>query len=367
MICVKDEIREYALSIGFDVVGFTGADVFDIADVLKERGEKGYLSGLEKGGIEERIDPRKVLPEARSIISVGIYYGGTKRSEKNKGMISQSGRGRDYHLILDKMMGELVDYLKCEYNAEAVCLADNDPLVDREIARRAGVGFFGKNCSIINPFMGSWIFLGEILTDLDILPDVPLMHDCGDCDRCIKACPTGAIAAPYVLNAKRCLSYVTVMKGFVPSEFRERLQNRIYGCDTCQEACPYNRVDLPVNSCLAQDIPYDMEDIGFILSMDSKQFKESFKNTSAGWRGRTVIQRNGLIAAGNMRLKGQAENIIRLLSDERPVIRGTAAWAISRIMGKEALGILYEASKIEKDSEVRREIEEAISWIKKGQ
>ncbi|MDI6601491.1 MAG: tRNA epoxyqueuosine(34) reductase QueG [Thermoanaerobacteraceae bacterium] len=363
---MKDRIKEYAKSIGFDLVGFTDADVFDIADVLRERGQKGYLSGLEKGDIEERIDPEKVLPGARSIIALGLYYGGAKKHENGKGRVSRSAWGRDYHTVLGSMMGELVEYLKKEYGAKSISLVDNNPMVEREIARRAGIGFYGKNCSIINPDMGSWIFLGEILTDLSIEPDAPLEHDCDDCERCIKACPTGAIAGPYEINAKKCLSYITVMKGFVPEEMKDKLQNRIYGCDICQEACPYNKINFRRNPTLALDIPYDMEDLSFILSMDNKRFMESFKQTSAGWRGRTVLQRNALIAAGNMRIKGLADTVAGLLADQRPVIRGTAAWALSRIMGAESLDILHRAYDAEKDEDVKREIEDAMYWMKEG-
>lgn len=364
---MKEIIREYAKSIGLDVVGFTDAGILDVAEVLNEREHKGYLSGLEKGETMERTDPVKLLSGARSIISLGLYYGGRKKREDGKGKISGSGQGRDYHIVLGHMMGELAEFLKSEYGAKSISLTDNNQMVEREIARKAGVGFYGKNCSIINPDFGSMIFLGELITDLDIEPDRHIETDCGDCDRCVRACPTGAIAGPYEINAKRCLSYITVMKGFVSDELKDKLQNRIYGCDTCQEACPYNRVNRETNPALHMDTPFDMEDISFILSMDNREFKDSFGMTSAGWRGKTVIQRNALIAAGNMRIKGLADTVAGLLKDQRPVIRGTAAWALSKIMGSESLRLLNMAYEAEKDESAKVEIEDAIQRVQDGE
>ncbi len=361
---MKEKIRQYAKSIGFDVAGFTDAGILDVAGVLKDRERKGYLSGLEKGDAEERTDPSAMLPGARSIISLGIYYGGSKRKDSGGGKIARAGMGRDYHAVMGNMLGELKEFLQKEYGARSVALTDNNPMVEREIARRAGIGFYGKNCSIINPYMGSFIFLGELITDMYIRPDMPLEAGCGDCDRCMRACPAVAIVEPYEINAKKCLSYITVTKGFLPDDMKRRLQNRIYGCDTCQEACPYNRAGSGPNPAFDMDMSYDTEDIGFILTMNNREFKDSFCMTSAGWRGKTVIQRNALIAAGNMRAEGLANTVERLLSDPRPVIRGTAAWALSRILGKKSLGLLEETYRVERDESARLEISRAISGSK---
>ena len=360
---MKEKIRQYAQSIGFDIIGFTDAGPLNVTNVLKDRERKGYLSGLEKGNTAERTNPSELLPGARSIISVGLYYGGRRQRKTGNGKITMAAKGRDYHVVITEMLNRLADFLKDNWGASSTVMTDNNQMVEREIARKAGVGFYGKNCSIINPDMGSFIFLGELITDLYIVPDSPLDLSCGYCDRCLKACPTAAITRPYEINAQSCLSYITVKKGFLPEEVKDRLQNRIYGCDTCQEACPYNKGRFKNNPALDMYMPFDPEDIGFILSMNNKQFKESFCKTSAGWRGKTVIQRNALIAAGNMHLKGQADAVAALLTDCRPVIRAEAARALSKILGAKSLGQLTEAYRSEEDEQAKAEIARYIEVI----
>lgn len=333
---IKNEIKNFAYSLGFDLVGFTTAEAFN-SEILYQREAKGYLSGLEEKDIKKRVTPRLSLNTAKSIIALGLSYNIPIKYVPKRGyaIISRSAYGKDYHKVMSDMMLKLVKYIEKMYNVKSIYMVDTGPLVDRMVAYRAGIGWYGKNCSIINDEYGSWIFLGEILTELELPPDSPVESRCGDCDLCLKACPTGALVSPYTLNANRCLSYNTVKKGILPDDIKDKMGMRIYGCDTCQEVCPVNkRAKYTNKNEFIPQPPMPLIPLEDVAKMDKKFFEEIFKHTSAGWRGKTTLQRNGIIAMGNSVDSRYLEILESFLNDSRPGISDAARWSLEKIRSR---------------------------------
>ncbi len=359
----KELIREYARSIGLDPVGFAGAHSFErLREMLEERHGKGYLSGFEAGTVDERIHPRLHLEEARSIIAAGLPYLRFSGQEDmcgidgSAGIISGSAAGEDYHRVLKGKLEQLAVYISRETpNFKYLIMVDTGPLVDREVAYRAGLGFYGKNCSIIAPSLGSGIFLGEMLVNIELEPDSVLDMDCGECGICLEKCPTGALVKPYTLDVARCISYLTQKKGIIPRELRSRIGVHIYGCDRCQRYCPYN------NKALGQTDEGVIVDIKELMEMGKRGFAERYKNSAAGWRGLNILKRNAVVALGNLKRGEDLDLLVKAIIHPSPVIRGHAAWAAGRIGGERAEGILIKALHTEKDEYVLDEIKKAIA------
>lgn len=349
-------IRDEARKLGIDALGFTSCEPFlNVEGVLKDREEKGYLSGFEEKDIEKRVYPGRLLENCSTIISAGISYNAGCRNESINGCtVSVCAWGQDYHTVLKEKLISLGEFIESRFNCRFRVFVDMGPIVEREAARRAGVGFTGKNCSIINPGYGSFIFLGEIITDLFIEPDAPLDDGCGDCDLCIKACPSGALCAPYTVNAKKCISYLTQSKD-VSLEDYKKIGRSIYGCDVCQKVCPKNRDAAFANH--EEFVPEEWNlhpDPYEILNISRKDFENTFKKTSSGWRGRKTLQRNALIALSNSKDKAKAaEQIKKFLQDERKDIRKTAILSLYNLLGKESIDTLRETYDIERDEDVK--------------
>lgn len=249
-----------------------------------------------------------------------------------------------------------------EPEAKLLSMVDTGALSDRAVAERAGIGWSGKNCAVLSPELGSWIYLGEIITDLPLPPDSALPEGCGDCTLCIDACPTGALVGPGQLNAQRCISYITQTKGFVSDEMKLKIGNRLYGCDTCQIVCPVNRkIDIRHHPELLPDPEVAKPLLRPLLSMGNREFREKFGSSSAAWRGRKPIQRNALIGLGNFRDAESVPDIAVVLRDDpRPELREAAAWALGRIGNQEALDGLREARSKEESVEVLDAIDKAL-------
>lgn len=369
---LKERVRQEAPRLGIDKIGFTSADPFtELKEVLLRHRELGRESGFEEPDLEKRIDPRLSFPggEPRSILSIAVAYP-TKmksppRSEPGayRGILSRSAWGEDYHRVLRERMSRLEAFLKeLVKGCRIESMVDTGALVDRAVAQRAGVGWYGNNCAIITPEFGSWVYLGEMITDIPFPPDEPILDSCGDCTICIDACPTGALVGKGELNASRCVSFVTQTKGFVDDELKRKIGNRLYGCDTCQIVCPKNKGhNWTHHPELIPDPEIAKPLLKPLLAMSNREFKERFGSSAASWRGKKPIQRNAIIALGNFRDVSAVPDLIRLLhKDERPVIRGTAAWALGRIGGEEALAALQEARERETDEEALREIIRAL-------
>ncbi|MDR0268563.1 tRNA epoxyqueuosine(34) reductase QueG [Paenibacillus sp.] len=366
---LKQDIKEAAADFGIDEIGFASADPFvSLKAILQNHRDLGYESGFEEPDLDKRITPELPSAEPASLISIAIAYSSkmidAPKNEpgKYRGVLSRTSWGKDYHHVLREAMGKLEDFIR-EKVPDAVMesMVDTGALVDRAVAERAGIGFSAKNCSIISPKWGSWIFLGEMVTNIPFPPDAPVTEDCGDCTMCIDACPTGALVGPGQLNAQRCISFLTQTKGFLPDEIMRKIGNRLYGCDTCQVICPknkgkhwtHNKDLLPVPE---KDRPLLLP----ILDLTNREFKEKFGESAAAWRGRKPIQRNAVIALGNYRDKSAVPKLGEvLLKDPRSELRGAAAWSLGRIGGEEALNIMNKSLADEQDEKVREMLGEA--------
>ncbi|MDR6226798.1 tRNA epoxyqueuosine(34) reductase QueG [Desmospora profundinema] len=367
---VKQALVEEAGRLGIDKIGFATADPFtELKERLVRHRENGFESGFEEQDLDKRTDPRLSLPEARTIIAIALAYPTrmenppANRPGEYRGLFCRASWGQDYHRVLrrkleglERRLQELVPDVTTEI------MVDTGALSDRAVAERAGIGFIGKNTSLITPEFGSWVFLGEMLVDIALPPDQPVTAGCGDCTACIDACPTGALVAPGQLNSQACLAYQTQTKGFLAEEYRDLLGGYLYGFETCQAVCPFNRKK---NFTHQEDFRPDPEQVKPLLkpllSISNREFRERFGSMAGSWRGKKPIQRNAIIALARFRDRTAVPDLIRLLQeDPRPVIRGTAAWALGRIGGTEAEEALCDAERNEKDPDVWREVEKAL-------
>ena len=253
---LKATVTTQARSCGFDLVGVTSADEFDAdRDAALERIREGRMDGLPwytESRVMRGTSPAELLPGARSVICLGLSYFGDDWPEDDvpplSGRVARYAWVRDYHRVMKRRMREFVRSVERELGAEIAArwYVDDGPMLDRAAANRAGIGWFGKNTNILTPQFGSWVFLGQVITDLELEPDAPLKKSCGSCVRCIEDCPTGAIVAPYVVDNARCISYLTIEnRGAIPRDLRPLMQDWVFGCDICQDVCPVNRKAQP--------------------------------------------------------------------------------------------------------------------------
>jgi epoxyqueuosine reductase len=373
---LKEEIKKNAPAFGIDKIGFASADpFFELKDRLQQQREKGYESGFEEPDIDKRVYPELTMPEAKSIISVAVAYPSKlKPSPKSKpgayrGIISRSAWGEDYHHVLRRRIRRLEQFiLERVPDARLTSMADTGVLADRAAAERAGMGWVGKNCSLITPEWGSWVFLGEVITNIPFPPDTPVLEACGECTICLDSCPTGALVGPGQLNAKRCISYLTQSKDFIADELKKKIGNRLYGCDTCQVVCPKNKgKHWDHQPEFTPDPELVKPELKPLLGLSNKQFKAKFGKSAASWRGKMPIQRNALIALGHFRDASAVPLIADILwNDQRPQMRETAVWALRRIGGNEAKQALTEALAREQDERVRQALLKALDSRESG-
>lgn len=316
---IRDFIIQKSQELAIDIIGFTdGQPLGEIRDFLLEKRDSNKFTEFEEEDIEKRINPKLTLPNCKSIIVLGLSYNVNYKAGQGinlKGKLSKSSWGLDYHRVLGEKMDSLITKMKEEVEFEYRAFSDTGPLVDRELAKKAGLGYYGKNCSIINREYGSFIFLGYILTDLDMKIDTRIIEDeCGDCKLCLEACPTGALESAYYLNPKKCISYLTQTKDIIPEDLRDKMGNNIYGCDSCQLVCPKNKkVRLSTSEEFIPKKTKGVVDIRELLSMSNREFKAKYGHMAGSWRGKNTLKRNAIIALGNMRDKGN----LPLLEDAR--------------------------------------------------
>ena len=381
-------IKEYARAVGFDAVGVARAEPFaEDRTVLRARIAAGHFSGLSWFTAERAdfsSDPRNLLPTARSIISLAMSYrpqglpkreAGAGEGGAPRGRISAYAWGRDYHAVLKERMERVVAFMRdaCGPAQQARTLVDTARILDRAAARRAGVGWVGKHSNVITKAAGSWVFLGEILTELELEPDEPLRTNCGSCDLCMRACPTGAIVAPYVVDSNRCISYLTIEhRGAIPRELRPLMGNWIFGCDLCQDVCPPNlRPGVPAHEEFrpgAADPAPEQDDASPgspelipLLTISPEEFRRRFGRTPVKRAKREGLQRNVAVALGNSGDRAAVPALARVLREAAPLVRAHAAWALGRLGGADAASALRSALANEEDSEVRAEIEAALA------
>lgn len=364
---LEADIKRFGLECGLDLVAIGPAQAYLRAQkILEERRRAGMYPHFTERDIDLRCQPERILPGARSVIAGAVSYLTRHRPRgsvagRPRGTLSRYAWGLDYHRILRERLEKLAAYVQQRLggSVDYQIHVDTGPPIDREVAARAGLGWFGKNAMLYAPGLGSWIFLGSIFLTAPLTPDPQVTLDCGECTRCIDACPTGAIVAPFTVDPHRCLSYVTQMPGMVPEELREPLGLRVFGCDVCQQVCPWNQDARVVDRPEFQPLPGVGPEPDLIqwLLMSSREFRENIGPTPMAWRGKKTLQRNAAIALGNSRNPLAIPALGKALrEDPKPVVRQAAAWALGRIGGPEAARYLEEALRNEKDPAVREEI-----------
>ena len=374
MLTLSQRLKLYALELGFSGCGFAPATPSPDLDAYLHwleagrHGTMGYLSRADR--IARRADPTLILPDARSLVMVSFDYyipltPPNLTHQPFRGRISNYAWGADYHPIMLNLLEELASFLKRTVGRAVTTRAyvDTGPILERSHARQAGLGFTGKNTLLIHPRRGSYFFLGEIITDyqLDNEETIPPMPGCGTCTRCLEACPTGAFPAPYILDARRCISYLTIEhKGPIPSDLRPLMSNWIYGCDICQEVCPWQRFAQP--SPEEAFHPASLDNVAPLLSdllqLTEASFAERYKGTALYRVRRERLVRNACVAAGNSGLPELAGYLIPLLRDTSPLVRAHAAWALGQLGGQQLA--LQSALEEETSEPVRAEIAQAL-------
>ena len=387
-------IKEFAYSLGFETARITSAEALPVAErVTKERIAQGLMDGLPwftAERAEVSCHPDALLPGAQSIITLAMCYLSEQPGETSdsvpRGRISRYAWGDDYHEIIKPKLEQFTAWLR-EYarkeisnDVETRLFVDTGRMVDRAVAQRAGLGWYGKNTNILTKGWGSWVFLAEIVTNLPLQTDTPLKTSCGNCEICLHACPTQALPTPYVLDNTRCISFLTIeLRGSIPLELRPLMGNLIFGCDICQEVCPVNIVaekrlglrntpkTLPMltHKAFRPRAPVGSSpELIPLLSLTEEQFRERFRHSPIRRTKRRGLLRNVCVALGNIGDQQAVPALISALHDHEALVRGHAAWALGRIGGEEAKQALQLALSAEEDQEVQKEIRSALADIR---
>jgi epoxyqueuosine reductase len=368
------QIKRLALEHGLTVSAVTTAEAFpEVFAILRDRIAAGHLAGMDWFTMERAAascDPHTLMAEPRAILSVGIAYWGHDAGKPDddvpRGRISRYARGVDYHDILPRRMRALHASIEtlAGHTVEARFLTDHARIVDRAVAARAGLGWYGKNACIIVPGHGSWVMLGEMLLDLDLAPDQPLDRDCGRCTLCLDRCPTGAIVAPYTIHAPACISFQTIeQRGAIPRELRSRLGDWVFGCDVCQEVCPYTRAaaDDPDPAFLPPSVEHAYPSLPGLLAMSTQTFRQRYRGTAVMRARRAGLARNAAIALGNIGAEDDVPVLAHaILGHDEALVRGHAAWALGQIGGTTARRTLLRAWDREQDPGAKQEIAWAL-------
>jgi epoxyqueuosine reductase len=408
-------IKDYAYSLGFDSAQITTAEAFPEAErIIKERIAEGLMEGLPwftAERTEVSCHPDALLPNAQSIIALAVCYLSEQPEEEPekgspRGRVSRYAWGDDYHDIIKPKLQQFAGWLR-EYahneigeTLETRLFVDTGRMVDRAVAQRAGLGWYGKNTNILTKGWGSWVFLAEIVTNLPLRPDEPLKANCGNCEICLHACPTKALPRPYELDNTRCISFLTIeLRGSIPLELRPLMGNLIFGCDICQEVCPVNKLaerrlgildktetqSIPITNIKRRSTIQDTNsptagpnfrphdefrprpalgsnpELIPLLSLTEEQFRERFRHSPIKRTKRRGLLRNVCVALGNIGDPQAVPALIGALHDEESLVRGHAAWALGQIGGTQSLEALHDALETEQDREVQKEIQCALT------
>lgn len=340
---LEQRIERQAYAVGFDLVGFVRlgevktAGHYDAWVASGFEGEMGYMA--RDAAI--RHDTRRPHPGALSAIVVGIDYGGAEPG----GSVARYARGKDYHDVMRERLRQLHRWLVAEvgHDVDARPYVDTAPILERDLARRAGLGWFGKNTMLINPARGSYFFIGSLFVALDLEPSAPFEADrCGSCTRCLEACPTDAFAAPHVLDARKCVSYLTIEhRGAIPEPLREGIGDRVYGCDVCQEVCPWN---VKFARALPDESPFNArEALGGkdaralardLLGMSQEEFGRAFSGSPMKRAKLRGLRRNAAVVLGNVGTAADGDVLGHALEDAEPLVSENAAWARGRVLAR---------------------------------
>jgi epoxyqueuosine reductase len=336
---LKERIRAQAYGLGFDLVGITALGPVDSAAALDDWLAHGYAGDMDyiTRGADKRRDTRLPVPGATSAIVVGLDYGGAEQG----GAVARYARGDDYHEIMVDKLRELQRWIgrKVGGPIRGKAYVDTGPILERELARKAGLGWFGKNTLLINPKRGSYFFLGALFIELELEPDAPFEADrCGSCTRCLDACPTGAFAEARVLDATRCISYLTIeTKGEIPEELRSEVEEKVYGCDICQEVCPYNikfAQELKEQAFAPREVIAGKDARALareILAMSQEEFTTAFRRSPMKRAKLRGLKRNAAVVLGNVGTEEDVPLLAAALDEPEPLVREHSAWALGRI------------------------------------
>jgi epoxyqueuosine reductase len=363
---LKAAIRAEAARLGFDAVGFAAPELGDAGARLDEflasgrHGEMGWMA--EKAA--RRRDPKALWPEVRTVIALGVNYGPAADplealARRDRGTVSVYAQGRDYHDVMKPRLKQLAGWLQRESGAAVKVFVDTAPVMEKPLAARAGLGWQGKHTNLVSRGFGSWLLLGEVFTDLALPPDAAEADHCGSCGACLAICPTAAFPAPYQLDARRCLSYLTIEhKGPIPAEFREPLGNRIYGCDDCLAVCPWNKFAARSReAAFLPRIELTAPRLADLAGLDDPGFRQVFAGSPVKRIGRDRFLRNVLIALGNSGDPAAALPAVEArLADGAALVRGAAVWALSRLASPQRLAALRARhAPAETDADVAEE------------
>ena len=348
----KAEIAAEARALGFDAVGFAapeqGPEVAANLDAFLAQGRHGDMDWLARRP-ERRAAPAALWPGVRSVIAVGLNYGPEDDplavlAAPDRAAVSVYARGRDYHDVLKKRLKRLASFVAERYDTEVKVFVDTAPVMEKPVAMRAGLGWQGKHTNLVSRQWGSWLFLGEVFTALELEPDQPEADHCGSCRACLDVCPTGAFTAPYRIDATRCISYLTIEhKGHIAREFREAMGNRVYGCDDCLAVCPWNKFAEPTGEdAFLPRAGLTAPRLAELAGLDDAAFRVRFAGSPIKRTGRDRFVRNLLIAIGNSGDAGLAPTAEGLLGDGSPLVRAMAVWALSRLLDGGQFAILRE-------------------------
>jgi epoxyqueuosine reductase len=363
---LSERVRVRALAEGFDVVRIARAEAPPGAgERLHEflaAGRHGDMGWMDANS-ERRADPTVLWPEARSIVMLGLNYGPDHDPRADldapgAGAISVYARGEDYHDVVKARLKRLGHWLCDTCGGDAKVFVDTAPVLEKTLAQAAGIGWQGKHTNLVSRDFGSWLFLGAVFSTLEMAPDAPQADHCGGCHACLDVCPTRAFPAPYQLDARRCISYLTIEhKGHIPREFRAAIGNRIYGCDDCLAVCPWNKfAQLSHEAKFAARAELTRPALRELVRLDETAFRALFKKSPIKRIGRDRFVRNVLIAIGNTGDAALAVEAVRLADDPSPLVRAMAGWAVTRLLALpavRALAAIHATS--ESDADVRRE------------
>lgn len=366
-------VKECARQAGFDLVGIAPAVSPPGFHPLIDWIDRGYAGAMEY--IPRRADayehPRHVLEGVRSVVMLAISYHTEppRPTAPGKGRVSRYAWGaRDYHDLIREKLRRVADWLHATVpGCRTRGVVDTAPLLERDFARMAGLGWIGKNTLLINRKRGSWLFLAGLLTDVELEPDAP--HDsahCGTCTRCLDTCPTGAFPEPYVLDARKCIAYLNIelRDRPVPIELREGMGDWLFGCDICQEVCPWNRKSPPSSAPeFAPRADLNPADARALLRLSESEFRARFRGTPLDRPKRAGLLRNAAIVLGNSGAQSSIPPLVKALADPDPLVRGAAAWGLGRLGGSEARRALEARRAVETDEVVSREIDAAVQAL----
>lgn len=384
-MALREEIREEGFRLGFSAVGFAPPRLPEAGERFRSwlaEGHHGTMGWLARNP-ERRSDVarRDAPPVERTVVACGLNYyaGGPAAAPPGGGVVSQYARGEDYHRVLEAKLRELAAFAEVRALAAGLLpertpgarrriptLVDHGALLEKAFAERAGLGWIGKHSNVIATHGSSWFFLGELLLPLALPPDEAHPNRCGTCTRCMDACPTDAIVAPYIVDSRRCISYLTIeLRGPIPAEFREAVGGRIFGCDDCQDVCPWNRfAEKTVDPGLAPDPDgLHTETLAALLGLSFGEFRARTRRSAVRRAGYAGFLRNVAVALGNTGGPGAFEALRQALDHPEPLVRGHAAWAVARVDPKRAAGPLADRLAREEDGFARNEVVTALTSV----